>query len=71
MKKIAPPALPAFIRKPQVRKMLGGMSSARVDQLVADGLLPAPIKLGERTTLFALAELEAALARLRVSGQTA
>ena len=61
------PALPRFVRKPDVRKMLGGMSSHRVDELVREGTLPAPIHLGRRTTLFDVAELEMAIARLRTA----
>ncbi len=52
------PALPVFVRKPAVRRMLGGMSSQRIDELVREGTLPTPIQLGRRTCLFDVAELE-------------
>lgn len=62
---ITSPDLPEFVRAPRVRRALGGLSVARMDALVRDGLLPTPIKIGARTTLFRRDELDAALERLR------
>lgn len=57
--------LPQYVRRADVRRMLGNMSGQRVDALVAAGVLPAPVKLGERTSLFRLDQVEAALARIQ------
>jgi len=37
-----------FIRFPELQKMLGGVSRAKIERDVANGILPAPFKLGKR-----------------------
>ena len=51
-----------FIRFPELQKMLGGVSRAKIERDVANGLLPRPYKLGKRMVGFESSELEESLA---------
>jgi hypothetical protein len=46
------PALPEFIALREVRRSLGGASHATVAGLIADGILPKPIRPRRNLVLF-------------------
>ena len=54
-----------FIRFPELQKMLGGVSRAKIERDVASGLLPRPYKLGKRMVGFKSSEIEESLASLQ------
>jgi len=58
-------ALPSFVKRSAVRRMLGGISNPKLDVLARNGTLPTPIRLSERVVLFQEDELLAAIARLQ------
>lgn len=53
-----------YLRRPEVQKACGGLSRSGVEELVAQGILPKPYRLGARTTVWRSDELEEALASL-------
>jgi hypothetical protein len=59
------PQLPLFVPAKRVRVMLGGMAHATLNGLVADGILPKPIRLRENVVLFEYAAIMQAVERLR------
>ena len=54
-----------FIRFPELQKILGGVSRAKIERDVASGYLPTPFKLGKRTVAWKSSEIEAYLASLK------
>ena len=54
-----------FIRFPELQKMLGGVSRAKLERDVASGELPAPFKLGKRMVAWKSSEIEKYLASLQ------
>jgi predicted DNA-binding transcriptional regulator AlpA len=53
-----------FIRFPELQKILGGVSRAKIERDVASGELPAPFKLGKRMVAWKSSEIEEYLAAL-------
>ena len=53
-----------YIRRPELQALLGDSSRSFVEGLVAQGILPAPYKIGKRAVAWRSDELEAALAAL-------
>ena len=54
-----------FIRFPELQKILGGVSRAKIERDVASGELPAPFKLGKRMVAWKSSEIEEYLAMLQ------
>lgn len=57
---------PEFIKTAAVRRMLGGISRDTLRQLVANGQIPAPIRLSPRLKLYDAQQL---IAHLRAAQQ--
>ena len=55
----------SFIRFPELQKILGGVSRAKIERDVASGELPAPFKLGKRMVAWKSSEIEEYLASLQ------
>ena len=53
-----------YLRVEDVAARLG-VSASQVYRLVSKGVLPAPMKIGARSSLWTAADLDAALQRLR------
>jgi len=54
-----------FIRFPELQKILGGVSRAKIERDVASGELPAPFKLGKRMVAWKFSGIEECLAFLQ------
>jgi predicted DNA-binding transcriptional regulator AlpA len=54
-----------FIRFPELQRILGGVSRAKIERDVASGELPAPYKLGKRMVAWKFSEIEEYLASLQ------
>jgi len=55
----------SFIRFPELQKILGGVSRAKIERDVASGELPHPYKLGKRMVAWKSSEIEEYLASLQ------
>jgi len=55
----------SFIRFPDLQKILGGVSRAKIERDVASGELPHPFKLGKRMVAWKSSEIEKYLASLQ------
>jgi|KBSSwiStaDraftv2_1062776.scaffolds.fasta_scaffold3981502_1 predicted DNA-binding transcriptional regulator AlpA len=62
------PELPQFVAARDVRRALGGASNATINNLIADGTLPQPIKPRRNMMLFPREPLLQAFARMAASG---
>jgi hypothetical protein len=58
------PALPQYVAARDVRRALGGACNATINALVADGVLPRPIKPRANMVLFERTALMEALRRM-------
>ena len=60
-------ALPpqAFVKRPVVQALFGGISDEEVRRCVKEGRLPKPKKLGSRNLIWQVGELREALAKLQ------
>ena len=54
-----------FIRFPELQEILGGVSRAKIERDVANGMLPAPFKLGKRMVAWKYSEIADYLASLQ------
>lgn len=54
-----------FIRFPELQKILGGVSRAKIERDVASGKFPRPYKLGKRMVAWKSNELDEHLASLQ------
>lgn len=54
----------SYIRWPGLLKACGGICRSAAEELIAQGLLPKPYKLGARTVAWRSDELEAALSAM-------
>ncbi len=55
----------AFVKRPVVQALFGGISDEEVRRRTLDGRIPKPTKLGSRDNLWQVAQLRHALARLQ------
>lgn len=53
-----------FIRRPEFQHLLGGISRAKFEGMIAEGILPKPYKLGKRTVAWRSDEVDTALASM-------
>jgi hypothetical protein len=69
MQQIKPdsPKLPRFVRANAVRRMFANIDHATLNGLIADGMLPAPIRPRRNLVLFDEADLLAAVQRMRTN----
>jgi predicted DNA-binding transcriptional regulator AlpA len=61
-------AQPKYVHAAVLRKQLGGICRQTLTRMVRDGTLPSPIKLGQRTVLFEMAEVRQYLDRCKTGG---
>ena len=61
-------AQPKYLAAAVLRKQLGGICRQTLTRMVRDGTLPSPIKLGQRTVLFEMAEVRQYLDRCKTGG---
>ncbi len=61
-------AQPKYVAAALLRKQLGGICRQTLTRMVRDGQLPSPLKLGQRTVLFEIAEVNQFLARSKTGG---
>jgi excisionase family DNA binding protein len=59
---------PKYLAAAVLRKQLGGICRQTLRRMVRDGKLPSPIKLGQRTVLFEIAEVKQYLDRCKTGG---
>ena len=50
-----------YIRRPELLSLLSGISRSKLEQMVTDGDIPQPYRLGARTVAWRSDELERAL----------
>lgn len=50
-----------LVRRPEARKLLGGISPQKLESMIKQGLLPEPICMGPRSYCFFESELQAFL----------
>jgi predicted DNA-binding transcriptional regulator AlpA len=55
--------LPRYIRRPEVRRMLGNISGKVLNRLITDGVIPPPRELSCRLKLFNADDVIAAVER--------
>lgn len=55
----------AFVKRPVVMALFGGISDEEVRRRVLDGRIPKPTKLGSRNLIWQVGELREALANLK------
>jgi hypothetical protein len=54
-------ALPRYIRQPEARRILGGITERGLKNLIARGIIPPPIELTCRLKVFRLDDVVAAV----------
>lgn len=61
------PDLPdsAYVKRPVVQALFGGVSDEEVRRRTLDGRIPKPTKLGSRNNIWQVGQLREALARLQ------
>jgi hypothetical protein len=57
--------IPRYIRQPQVRQMLGGITPKTLKRLIDDGIIPPPFEFSRRLKLFSVDVVVAAVERTR------
>jgi predicted DNA-binding transcriptional regulator AlpA len=55
----------AYVKRPVVQALFGGISDEEVRRRTLDGRIPKPTKLGTRANLWQVGQLREALARLQ------
>jgi hypothetical protein len=60
----APAPLPEFVSMRDLRRILGGAASATINEMVAAGTLPEPVRPRRNMVLFERGALHKALSRL-------
>jgi hypothetical protein len=55
----------AYVKRPVVQTLFGGISDEEVRRRVLDGRIPKPTKLGSRDNIWQVGQLREALARLQ------
>jgi predicted DNA-binding transcriptional regulator AlpA len=55
----------AFVKRPVVQALFGGISDEEVRRRTLDGRIPKPTKLGSRNNIWQVGQLRAALAQLQ------
>jgi hypothetical protein len=55
----------AYVKRPVVQALFGGISDEEVRRRTLDGRIPKPTKLGSRNNIWQVGQLRAALARLQ------
>ena len=58
----------AYVKRPVVQVLFGGISDEEVRRRTLDGRIPKPTKLGSRNNIWQVGQLRAALARLQGEG---
>jgi predicted DNA-binding transcriptional regulator AlpA len=55
----------AYVKRPVVQALFGGISDEEVRRRTLDGRIPRPTKLGSRNNIWQVGQLREALARLQ------
>lgn len=55
----------AYVKRPVVQALFGGISDEEVRRRTMDGRIPKPTKLGSRNNIWQVGQLREALARLQ------